>query len=98
MKPPVANTGLAGGVALGLLRSVLLWVVVPVAFLLWLVLLLWLWAKVPLRGWIRWVDYNMIVTLCRTVLSPLMREPTLKWLPPKYINEIDTRVGYWDFF
>lgn len=98
MKPPPPATGLAGGVALGLLRSVLLWVVMPLAFVVWLGGLLWLGGRVPLRGWLRWIDYNMIVTLCRTLLWPLMDEPAMAWLGFRHIRDIDTRVSSWDFF
>jgi hypothetical protein len=98
VKPPPPETGLAGGVALGLLRSVLLWLVMPLAFIVWLLGLLWLWGHVPLRGWLRWIDYNMIVTLCRTLLWPLMNEPKINWLEYTHVHDIDTRVGFWDFF
>ncbi len=99
MEPRFPNTGLAGGIALGLLRAVLLWVTVPLSFIAWLLIGLGVGGKYPLRKFLHWVDYNITVTLCRTLLRPLMNDPQLVWLSPKQIVEMDTHVSlFGDFF
>lgn len=102
-EPPHTTPRLPNPTPIGLfvlvcVRSVLLWFVVPLAFVTWLVGLFWLWGKVPLRAFVRWADWNVGVALCRSILRPLMRDPLPNWAPLRSARALQNRVKFMEFF
>jgi hypothetical protein len=64
------------GVVLLLVRGLLLWLVIPIASLVWLVLCVWLLRKgVGLRQFLGWVDLNSVAFLQRSILRPFVPSP-----------------------
>lgn len=98
MTPELPNATPAGLFVLLCVRSVLLWFVVPMAFIVWLVGLFWLWGKIPLRMFVRWADWNVGVALCRSLLRPLMRDPLPEWVALGAASRLDNRVKFMEFF
>jgi len=69
------------GVPILLARGLLLWLVVPVTFALWLVgLRHWRRRGVGLGKLLGWADLNLIAGLQRSVFRPVVRQP-LDWTP-----------------
>ena len=67
---------MAAGVAVLLVRGVLLWVVVPLAVASWLLLAIVLRRRgVTLGKFLGWVDLNLVAFLGRTILRPIVRAP-----------------------
>lgn len=85
------------GVACLLLRSLLLWVVVPPALLAWLVSSGWLGRRGVTAGkFLGWVDLNLTVFLSRIILRPLFPDPPL-WVPVSQISDVTHRLSWFDF-
>jgi hypothetical protein len=84
----------AGLVLLILIRSVLLWILVPVAFVVWVFGGPWLWRKGPTNKFVRWADYNTTVTLMRTILRPLTKPPYSSWAPLSQVREFNTPISF----
>lgn len=77
-------------------RGVLLWIVVPLAFVCWLL------AAIPLRRrgvtlgkFLGWVDLNLVAFLGRTILRPIVRTP-LDWVPASEMPEVTHRLRFQD--
>lgn len=73
-------TASVGGVALLIVRGVLLWIVVPIGLAWWLAA--WPWFRshrVRLGQVLGWLDLNLIAAMSRTVFRPLLRQPTRYW-------------------
>lgn len=86
------QTSVPAGVALLLVRGVLLWIVVPVAFVCWLVLAVALRRRgVTLGKFLGWVDLNLVAFLGRTILRPIVRTP-LNWVPVSAMPEVRHRL------
>ena len=97
--PRVAAVGVIPGLALLTLRGILLWVVIPLAFLAWLLLLPWLHSRrVTVGQFLGWVDNNLIVALERSVLRPLFRSPPQRWIPAHEIERVNHRIGKLDLY
>ncbi|GAB3582819.1 hypothetical protein GCM10027406_26080 [Leifsonia lichenia] len=88
------NLRLAGIVALLLVRSVLLWVLVPIAGVVWVFGGPALWRRGSMRRFVRWVDYNSTAALCRTVLRPFARKPHPEWAPPRTIRTFQNPISF----
>jgi hypothetical protein len=86
------QTSVPAGVALLLARGVLLWIVVPLAFVCWLVLAIPLRRRgVTLGKFLGWVDLNLVALLGRTILRPIVRTP-LDWVPVSGMPEVRHRL------
>ena len=98
MTPQLPNATPIGLFVLLCVRSVLLWFTVPLSFIAWLGGFFWVWARIPLRAFMRWADWNVGVALCRTVLRPLMRTPLPQWVRLGSATALTTRVKFMEFF
>jgi hypothetical protein len=86
------QTSVPAGVALLLVRGVLLWIVVPLAFVCWLLLAIPLRRRgVTLGKFLGWVDLNLVAFLGRTILRPIVRRP-LNWVPVSEMPEVRHRL------
>jgi hypothetical protein len=85
-----------GGVAILLVRGVLLWIVVPLAFVCWLLLAIPLRRRgVTLGKLLGWVDLNLVAFLGRTILRPLVRTPS-NWVSAREMHEVTHRLRFQD--
>jgi hypothetical protein len=79
-------------VALLLVRGILLWIVVPLAFVCWLLLAIPLHRRgVTFGKFLGWVDLNLVAFLGRTILRPIVRTP-LNWVPASEMPEVKHRL------
>jgi hypothetical protein len=86
------QTSVPAGAALLLVRGVLLWIVVPLAFVCWLLLAVVLRRRgVGLGKFLGWVDLNLVAFLGRTILRPIVRTP-LRWVPVSEMAEVEHRL------
>ena len=89
---PQRRNSVIGGLAVLLVRGVLLWVVVPVAALAWPIVALRLRRRgVTFGRYLGWVDLNLIACLQRTILRPLVREPA-DWVPAREMPQVTHRL------
>ena len=98
MTPELPNVTPVGLFVLLGIRSVLLWFVVPIAFIVWSVGLFWLWGGAALRPFVRLVDWNVSVALCRSLLRPLMRAPLPKWVCLQNASTLSNQVKFMEYF
>jgi len=90
------QTSLTAGVALLLVRGVLLWIVVPLAFVCWLLLAIPLHRRgVTLGKFLGWVDLNLVALLGRTILRPIVRT-SKSWVPVSAMPEVTHRLRFLD--
>ncbi len=88
-----------GGVLLLLVRSLLLWIVVPIGFIAWATTCPWqIKRKVSLGQFIGWIDSNMVIAIERSVLRPFFTAPTHRWVPIKDRDKVKNRIGLLDPF
>jgi hypothetical protein len=81
-EPPRASLSLPAGLLVLLSRGVLLWLVVPIAFITWLFALSWRrTARATLGECVGWFDVNLVAFLQTFVFSPLIPEPLAHYLP-----------------
>jgi hypothetical protein len=81
-----------GGLAVLVVRGILLWLVVPVAAVVWPVAVLFLRRRgITFGRFLGWVDLNLIACLQRTILRPLVRTP-LAWVPARDMAEVTHRL------
>lgn len=86
------QTSLPAGLSLLVMRGVLLWLVVPAAYLTWLPISIWPRRRgVNLGQFLGWVDLNLVACLQRTVLRPLFRAP-IDWVPVRLMPGVTHRV------
>ncbi len=88
------QNSVAAGVALLVLRGILLWVVVPLAALAWLVSFNWL-RGVSAGQFLGWIDLNLIAFLSRSILRPLFRAPP-PWIPVSQMSRVTHRLRWID--
>jgi hypothetical protein len=94
MRPPRAPIG--AGITLLLLRGVLLWLVVPVAICLWMILHTFGGhRRVRLGQFLGWVDLNLTAGLQRTALRPLFGTGA-GWTPWSEVGNVTHRVRLLD--
>ena len=87
------------GLALLILRGILLWIVIPLGFLAWVILTPWLHARrVTLGQFLGWDDNNLVAALERSVLRPLFRQPPQPWIPARDIERVQHRIGKLDLY
>lgn len=76
------------------IRGLALWLLIPIAFVFWIVAFIWLarYTK-SLPQFISWVDYNFVVSLERGPLRLLIPQPFSEWLPLRRIGELKARTN-----
>ena len=95
----MATVGVIPGLLLLILRGILLWIVIPLAFLAWLLLLPWLHSRrVTVGQFLGWVDNNFIAALQRSVLRPLFQSPPQHWIRAHDIERVTHRIGKLDLY
>ena len=88
----MARRALLGMVALLVLRGVLLWLLVPVAACIWLLLARPLRRHgVGLGAFLGWFDLNLVACLQRSVCRPFL-EARSPWVHPRDLPHITHRV------
>lgn len=81
------------------IRGVLLWLLVPLGFVVWVLGAVWLIGRGATLGkFLGWLDSNFIIILERTLLRPFFAEPTHPWVPFADIAGVTHRVGPLDLF
>ena len=93
---PSSPRTLFSGSTLLIVRGVLLWLVVPFATCVWLILAFRLRRRgVGLNRFLGWVDLNLIAALQRTVLRPSFALPA-RWIPWSEMAQVTHRLGWLD--
>jgi hypothetical protein len=97
--PPLRPSGVRGfaaGFSLLMIRGLLLWLVVPLATVLWLPLWPLLRAQnVSIGQFLGWVDLNLVALIERTVLRPLLRN-RFPWTAVRAMPDVTHRIGILD--
>ena len=85
---------LVTGIAFLVLRGVLLWVVIPLAFVLWVIVRLSGGDRsdLSLRTVVGWADLNLCAALSRSLLRPMVIRP-LEWTPWRDVESVSHRVS-----
>jgi len=90
------DMGLITGLAMLLVRGVLLWLVIPLTALAWLLgLPFWRKQGANVEQLIGWADLNLIAFLQRGPLRLFVRNP-LMWTPISDVSKVDHRVSFLD--
>src|SRR5437867_4047413 len=92
---PSSPSAIAAGSALLLLRGVVLWVVVPVATCVWIVLAAGRRRPAGLGQFLGWMDLNLIAGLQRTALRPFFAARA-GWTPWCEVSHVTHRVRLLD--
>lgn len=75
----------------------LIWWLVPIWFVLWLILCVWMLRKrVGLGRFLGWADINFIAFLQRVIMRPMFPNP-VSWVPVRDMPEVEHRVSLLDF-
>jgi hypothetical protein len=89
---PSPRVPLAAGVTLLLLRGVLLWVVIPVATCVWMIIrTVGRHRRLTLGQFVGWADLNLTAGLQRTALRPLFATPA-RWIAWSEVRSVTHRV------
>lgn len=92
------RVGPFAGFLLLVIRGLLLWLLVPTGFLIWMVTLQWaLRNRVSLGSFLGWLDNNLVYGLQRGPLRLFFRKPTVRWIPAKCRSEVTHRIRGVDF-
>lgn len=79
------------------IRGVLLWLVVPVATIVWLFGAYWFVRDgASLGQFLGWVDNNFLIVIERSLLRPFFEKPTHPWVPYVNIAEVTHRISLLD--
>jgi hypothetical protein len=92
---PSSRGAIAAGSALLLLRGVALWLVVPIATCVWIVLAAARRRPAGLGQFVGWVDLNLTAGLQRTALRPFFAAPA-RWTPWSEVCHVTHRVRWFD--
>jgi hypothetical protein len=94
---PAPRPGIVGSVLLLVLRGVLLWVVVPLTFVVWLLAIAWTIPRhISLGHMLGWVDINFTMILIRGPLRPFFREAPMDWIPLRDMAGVRHRIQFFD--
>ncbi len=80
--------------ALLLVRGLILWIVIPVGFVLWLLVFGWL-LRVGPGQFLGWLDVNLIAALQRVLIRPVGGElpmPIVEFVPFRMLRSVSHRV------
>jgi hypothetical protein len=90
---PERRNSIVGGMLLLFTRGFLLWIVIPVASVLWLVLAIRFRRRgVKYGQYLGWVDMNLIAFLQRGVFRPLVKWP-VSFVPPGEMQSVTHRIS-----
>lgn len=96
---PLTGRALIGGLLLLLIRGLALWLLIPMACLVWP-----LWTALDRSGptlgqVIGWADWNFMVAPQMTVLRPFFwKDRIARWVPVRDVSRVVHRVGFFDLF
>lgn len=86
------RNSVVGGLLVLFARGVLLWVVVPIASLVWVLVAIRLRRRgVTFGQYLGWVDVNLVAFLQRTLFRPVVRSRT-PFVPPLEIPSVSHRL------
>lgn len=89
---PARRNSLSGGILTLATRSLLLWLVVPLAAIIWIFINDALRRRsITFGQYLGWVDVNLIAALQRTVYRPLIRWP-LSYVPARDMHTVTHRI------
>lgn len=74
------------------IRSVLLWILVPVAAISWIVLY-WI-TKASLGACLGWFDMNLNALIQRVLLRPFIRHPPASWVAMSQMASTEHRIPF----
>lgn len=95
-EPSFPELPVVAGLALLVIRGLLLWVVVPLAVASWLVgWPFWRRNGSSLGNLLGWADLNLIASIERSVLRPFVRKP-LSWVTVNDIPNVDHEISFTD--
>ena len=86
--------GDVSALALLVVRGLLLWILIPVGFVLWLVIFGWS-AGVGLGTFLGWLNLNLTAALQRMVILPLGRKAPIRraeFVPIRLMESVKNRV------
>lgn len=86
--------GDVSALALLVVRGLLLWILIPVGFVLWLVIFGWS-ARVGLGAFLGWLDLNLTVALQRILVLPVRGKDSMRraeFVPLRLIESMKHRV------
>jgi hypothetical protein len=79
------------------IRGFLLWLVVPVATIIWVVGAYWFIRDGAYLGrFLGWADNNLVVMVQRSILRAFFEQPTHPWVPYVNIADVTHRIGFLD--
>lgn len=78
-----------------LIRGILLWLLIPIAVLMWIVLHSW-GQNSSLGACVGSYDINMCAALQRSLLRPLIPDPTVDYVPLSKMTEVTHRITFLD--
>ena len=95
---PVWRWPAAGGFLFLCVRGLLLWIVVPVASVVWVLgWPFWRRRQVAFAQMLGWADLNLAAALMRVPFGPLVQNP-LPWCPMDEAGAVTHRVAFTDPF
>jgi hypothetical protein len=83
-----------GVLALLVVRGLLLWILIPIGFVLWLLVFGWT-ARVGLGAFIGWLDLNLVAALQRVLIRPVSGQlpmPRVEFVPVRRVQSVSHRV------
>jgi hypothetical protein len=94
--PAREGRGDVGALALLLIRGIVLWILIPIGFALWLLIFSWT-ARVGLGGFLGWLDLNLIAALHRVMVRPF-NGSKVEFVPLGTIQSVAHRIRFVDPF
>lgn len=86
--------GATGVLALLLVRGLLLWILIPIGFVLWLLVFGWI-ARVGIGAFLGWLDLNLLAALQRVLTHPVSGQlpmPRVEFVPVQRVQSVRHRV------
>lgn len=77
-------------------RGILLWIFIPLGFLLWLLAFSWI-SRVGLSAFLGWMDLNLLAALQRVLLRPVTKEssmPRIAFVPLTRLDSVRHRIHF----
>jgi hypothetical protein len=95
---PALDSPLSGqisGLLVLIVRSFLLWAVIPLGFIAWLFFLPWLRKRgASLGQFLGWIDLNVVAMLQRLMAVRIVEGHELRWLRAKEIPNVTHRIKW----
>ncbi|MBM7470917.1 hypothetical protein JOE66_000551 [Subtercola frigoramans] len=88
-----------GALTLLIVRSLALWLLIPLGFIVWLFVGYSLDARGATLGhWLGWLDQNFVVFMIRCVVRPFLHGPPPRYTPWSRIEDVDHRIKLFDAY